>query len=352
MGLEDGQASEHSEWVENGHGQHCFMPIAVLEHTGFQTDPPLIPVPTTTSISVQTDVVSAPLASSATMAIQTDPLAPIFDATSQNEPPFDEYEAKVNINTSNDVFCKPATIYDDASTQTTSPTFQYLEIASPAPNDASQSPAMPEKEISARLGAKRERSSFVTVSRSLTPSLAVSEPLAPHAIVSAPEAAEIVQKHPESRKSHVSTQKHPETSKTAVSTRFSWADDAEALPIVSTTPTKYPRDLSGLRSSSTNPFSSLRRRHRKQAQNPRNSYHFHHSQPRHTHYQHFNSLHSNPHPPHQISQPTSFISLNWDQDPRLLDLSNALKALGWICNEDVALLEGGTWNGGYFLGIT
>ncbi|KAF8804082.1 hypothetical protein BYT27DRAFT_6708363 [Phlegmacium glaucopus] len=243
MGVKDGKQEEQEDWMIEGHA------------------PPLIPVPTTTSISVQTDVASAPLASSATIAIQTEPLVPIFEATSQNEPPFDEYKAKVNIHTSNDVFGKPATIYDDASTQMTSPTCQHLEIASPAPNDASQSPAMPKKEISACLGAKRERSSFVTVSRFTTPALAVSEPLAPHAIVSTPEAAEFAQKH-------------LETSKTAVSTRFSWADDAETLPIVSTTPTKYPCDISGLHSSSTNAFLSLRRCHQKQTQNPRNSHHF------------------------------------------------------------------------------
>ncbi|KAF8801007.1 hypothetical protein BYT27DRAFT_7116220 [Phlegmacium glaucopus] len=196
MGLEDGQMSERSEWIEDGHGQHCLMPVAALEEKGIQSNP-------ATSIS----------------------------------------------------------------------------------------------------------------------------PLAPHDIVSPPETPEFTQKHPETRNSAVFPQKHP---KTPVLTRFSWADDAEALPIMSTMPTKHPRDLSGLRSSSTNPFSSLRRRHRKQAQNPRNSYHFHHSQPRHTHYQHFNSFHSNPHTPHQFSQPSSFVSLNWDQDPRLFNLSIALKALGWI----------------------
>ena len=42
-----------------------------------------------------------------------------------------------------------------------------------------------------------------------------------------------------------------------ISTCFSWADDANSHPISSTMPTKYLRNLSGLRSSSANPFSSL-----------------------------------------------------------------------------------------------
>ncbi|KAF8809146.1 hypothetical protein BYT27DRAFT_7285346 [Phlegmacium glaucopus] len=132
------------------------------------------------------------------------------------------------------------------STQTEAPTHQNLEIVPPTFADTSQTPAMPEKEISAGFSAKRERSPSVATSGSLTPALAVPEPLAPHAIVSAPEAAEIVQKHPETRKSHVSTQKLLGTPKSPVSMRFSWADDAETLHIVSTTPTNHPRDLSGL----------------------------------------------------------------------------------------------------------
>ncbi|KAF8802912.1 hypothetical protein BYT27DRAFT_7260665 [Phlegmacium glaucopus] len=213
------------------------------------------------AVVAQTTPLVVPSTSYATVSIQTEPLAPIFDATSQTEPLCNEYEAKVVINTSNRPFCKLATIYNDASTQTTFPTCQHFEITAPTPNDTSHTPAMPENEISAGFSAKRERSPSVAISGSSTPALAVSEPIAPHSIVSAPEAAEIIQKHPESQKSHVSTRKHPETSKTAVSTRFSWADDAEALPIVSTTPTKYPCDISGLCLSSTNAFSSLRRRH-------------------------------------------------------------------------------------------
>ncbi|KAF8808350.1 hypothetical protein BYT27DRAFT_7255622 [Phlegmacium glaucopus] len=213
------------------------------------------------AVVAQTTPLVVPSTSSATVSVQTEPLAPVFNATSQTEPPCDEYEAKVIINTSNRPFCKLATIYNDASTQTTFPTCQHFEITAPTPNDTSHTPAMPENEISTGFSAKREHSPSVAISGSSTPALTVSEPLAPHAIVSAPEAAEIVQKHPETQKSHVSTQKLLGTPKLPVLMCFSWADDAEALPIVSMMPTKYPRDISGLRSLSTNAFSSLRRRH-------------------------------------------------------------------------------------------
>ena len=45
-------------------------------------------------------------------------------------------------------------------------------------------------------------------------------------------------------------------------TRFNWADDAESLPIHPVlVPPSQPRDFSGLRSDSTNPFDTLQRRH-------------------------------------------------------------------------------------------
>jgi hypothetical protein len=150
-----------------------------------------------------------------------------------------------------------------------------------------------------------------------------------------------------------------------VSTCFNWADDADLSPapttIVaaletcsaqagfmkkhqkvekwpvftrhspetpSTTPMKYPRDFSGLRSSSPNPFSSLRRR-RRNYKNPR---HFFNSRSQSCCQHTFQNSHyhlSTPHIPYNISQPPSSASLNWDQDPRLVNLSNALKALGW-----------------------
>ena len=108
-------------------------------------------------------------------------------------------------------------------------------------------------------------------------------------------------------------------------TSFNWADDAALLPSqISPSP---PRDLSSLRSSKSNPFSSLQRRSKNRTGRT--------LQPRHrrSHFN-FNSFH----PPHHISfspfQRHSHIKtyshLNWESDPRLSDLSRSLKALGWI----------------------
>jgi hypothetical protein len=140
------------------------------------------------------------------------------------------------------------------------------------------------------------------------------------------ESAGLMKKHRKLENSPISTQKNPEP---PISTCFSWADDAAKLPTVSMDLTKQPRDLSGLRSSSfpKNPFSSLQHRHQKF--NKKRFYfpvitsryrHYHLSSGSHLHFQ--NSHH---HPRHPF-----FVSLDWDQDPRLLDLSNALKALGWV----------------------
>jgi hypothetical protein len=122
---------------------------------------------------------------------------------------------------------------------------------------------------------------------------------------------------------------HSKTLETPVLAHFNWSDESESLPVPPKIPPNHPRDLSGLRSSSTNPFSSLRRRHR-QSRNPRRYTHF---QPQ--HYRYHPSPTSYHHPPASYpsrhpSQPSFAASLDWDRDPRLINLSHALKALGWI----------------------
>jgi hypothetical protein len=125
------------------------------------------------------------------------------------------------------------------------------------------------------------------------------------------------------------TQNHSEPPKSPISECFSWADDAEPPTMTSTTPTKHPRDLSGLRSSSAYPFSSLR--HCRQSQNSRRFASFqcqHHCYHR-SSKPYYHSL--TPHLPlaQHSSQPPSAIFLDWDQDSCLADLSNALRALSW-----------------------
>src|SRR5271168_4358081 len=118
------------------------------------------------------------------------------------------------------------------------------------------------------------------------------------------------------------------------STRFDWANDAAtSLPILPSNPP--PRDLSILRSSLPKPFSSLQRCGRR-AQNysPRPSHNYiPSSAPRQKFYR--RRFQEPRHPPSWFRlnfntfAPASSV-LNWENDPRLLDLSQALKALGWI----------------------
>jgi len=129
--------------------------------------------------------------------------------------------------------------------------------------------------------------------------------------------------------------------------RLDWAEDATSLPILPLLPTPSaprrhpPCDLSGLCSSGLNPFGSLQRRskqsHAQIASRFCQTIPF--TQSSHSHYRPppLCPLASSPKPRihSQASKKMPSISscismLDWDQDPRLSDLSQALKALGWI----------------------
>ena len=101
-----------------------------------------------------------------------------------------------------------------------------------------------------------------------------------------------------------------------VPTPFNWANDAVSLPTIPTIPSKQARDLSGLRSSSKNPFSSLHRRHH-YSKRPQifSSCHHTHSYPTHPPLHHTPPFHNN--------------LLDWRRDPRLFELSRVLRTLGW-----------------------
>jgi hypothetical protein len=124
---------------------------------------------------------------------------------------------------------------------------------------------------------------------------------------------------------------------------FDWAKDAESLPIPLPAAPAPPRDLSGLRSNLPGPFRSLRRRVRRR------------SPPQFflPSLQFFSSTRpSFVQPPVFITRrhpsgigpgkpiitvpsgtPTpvsSDLKLKWDCDPRLVNLGQALRALGWI----------------------
>jgi hypothetical protein len=137
--------------------------------------------------------------------------------------------------------------------------------------------------------------------------------------------AESTQNRPETKKSIVFDQKHP---KTPISDRFDWANDVSVLPTSPTFSQHPPRDLSCLRSTATHPFSSLRRR--RTGSHPKNQRNVPQRQ---RGYWHSHSFEPLPTLHHARRPHTSFrtpISLDWDQDPRLVDLSKALQALGWV----------------------
>jgi len=127
--------------------------------------------------------------------------------------------------------------------------------------------------------------------------------------------------------------------------RFDWAEDAETLPTTSQPAKTYePHDFSCLRSDQAAPFRTLQRRIRRH----RTPHHRRQNWPR-----CFNTPEIQP-----FASSTTFtrrhpsgiahgkqiltipfgatpaqapvLKLNWDQDPRLADLSCALRALGWI----------------------
>lgn len=119
--------------------------------------------------------------------------------------------------------------------------------------------------------------------------------------------------------------------------RFNWADDAASLP---TAPSSHPRDISALRTGRIQPFRTLRRRTRRRRVPPHSFIPSRQSLPPFL-------LQSQPlitrrHPsgigpgkptvivPHGTPASAPPVSkLDWVQDPRLVNLSQALCALGW-----------------------
>ncbi|KAJ6503048.1 hypothetical protein DFH09DRAFT_295216 [Mycena vulgaris] len=140
----------------------------------------------------------------------------------------------------------------------------------------------------------------------------------------------------------------------AVPVPLNWAEDAACLPTLplqAESPPSTPRDFSALITGSPQPFGSLQRCRRRSPRPPTSSSLQNHSPQKHSirRPQKKSTIcaaprHSTPsysHPPPSIAfrTPTSFppsdkpasqFPLDWDQDPRLRDLSHALTALGWI----------------------
>ncbi|KAJ6613473.1 hypothetical protein B0H10DRAFT_2436474 [Mycena sp. CBHHK59/15] len=133
-----------------------------------------------------------------------------------------------------------------------------------------------------------------------------------------------------------------------------WGEDASTpptSPLRSESPPSTPRDFSALVKGSPQPFASLQQRRRRSPRPPTSSSLQNHSPQMHSirRPQKKSTIHAAPrrstpsysYPPPSIAfrTPTSFppsdkpvpqFPLDWDRDPRLRDLSQALTALGWI----------------------
>jgi hypothetical protein len=230
---------------------------------------------------------------------------------------------------------KVNTVTTDTSAQTDPPTTTAASISvqtSPqTPNDTISTPStLPTSSASPQhpptIGHKKSEPLSATFeSQPLTESLASTN------IATASKTRSVSTNFTENYKkvenSPIFTPKPPFSSNSEC---FNWADDVESSLITSITSTKPPRDLSALRTSSASPFSSLRRRcrnHRKPRQFTRfwaqsncqqiPSYARHHYS-------------SKPQTPHQNLRQLLSTPLDWNQDPRLADLSKALRALGWV----------------------
>jgi hypothetical protein len=195
-------------------------------------------------------------------------------------------------NTTYRMLFNPATLRDQATARTVDP---YC-----LPAARSQPPASRGHGKGVPLGAVEESKLCIEspVSTTVAPALETRS-----------DAVVFVKKHQKTEKTTYSTLKPPYS---PVVDRFEWADDAEALPISPTFPQHPPRDLSCLRSMSAHPFSSLRRRR---------------GRPRYQ--QNTQCRHDHPYTSPTWHAPLP-VHLGWDDDPRLSDLSAALRALGWI----------------------
>jgi hypothetical protein len=180
-----------------------------------------------------------------------------------------------------------------------------------------------------------------TCSTTMTKSPALPDPgpppAAPERRCTRPDPA----KHPRNASQTPSSPQNPQQRTVSPpSAHFDWADDAALLPIA---PSNLPRDISGLKTGHPQPFGTLQRRTRRrraplQVFSSRNF--FRSALPSHIASQPFITRR---HPagigpgrpivtiPVGVAPvpAASVLKLDWDLDPRLANLSRALRALGW-----------------------
>ena len=302
-GLKAREVTKARTLVENGVDARLAPTAAVST----QSTALIVTATLTTSTSTQTD---PPAAATSSISTQTNPTTSA--ATSQTSEPFENEEhPKFGITSETlprSIEISPPTIASKSPTP--APTTTALEMRLEITDYAQK---LGKVENSAHYS--KNSTNFGDFS-SPTPSPFAHNSTGSSTTITAcethPKSADFSQKHEKVEKSPNSDSEH-----------LNWGDDSGTLPITPTFPQNVPRDLSCLRSTSAHPFSSLRRRCScpKKRWNTR----YHHSHGHYPGYSYTNRWHhsSGPYTP-------SSTSLNWDQDPRLFDLSNALRALGWV----------------------
>jgi hypothetical protein len=307
VGLENGFGQGYEEGFDAGrksiHGDRSSGPVvAVLESTSTQTDDfdhPQLQTPPSLEIGTQTE-----------------PPAPLLDATSPVDPP-------VPISaTANSVFVatSPAPLLINCDETTV----QNATASSSATVDTPR--ASPPPDPIKKLSKSVTNSSHTLESGPLNPALA---PSAHQKILNTSPLHKPVPS--------------PLFPAKTDSKNFNWSDEPCAFdsgppigyPPLPTPPKFGPRDFSGLCSGS-DPWRSLQHRKGRGRRPRRRNPGLRQQNPK--YYQNsplpnFRSSYSvhTPHPPpFSPSVMANSPLLNWDQDPRLADLSRALRALGWV----------------------
>ena len=229
-----------------------------------------------------------------------------------------------------------------ATSQTTPPASLALPLPErhpTAPNEPQTAPQWLESRPARRVDTKPSQN---PCTRTATPPLVwytpPASPMTPSAPANAPRSSP-ASCSPPVRPS--SPQPDPKRAVSPTPARFDWADDAASIPIA---PSSYPRDLSGLKTGNLQPFGTLRQRTRRRRRPrhlflpPQQSFLLPYVYPSHS-----QPFITRCHPsgigpgkpvttvPSGTPTPaTPVLGLNWDQDPRLVNLSQALRALGWI----------------------
>jgi len=342
-GAEKGRTEERLEWTSIGHGPHCLEPISILSDATIQTDSEL-----STRTTCDASVHACP---------------PVFTASIQTSTAVD-YDSPIDPLSVDNLCSRAATAssntalgavwryafkagQDNASQMVDG--MQVSNVLKIGFEKGQVHGILQERELWEMAG--HSQICLITASSSMTTTDAGTQvnlitPPPPRNNTSVQTIDADIQTSTSSSAT-TSTQTSVTTEPSPQVSCLDWAEDATSLPILPLLPIssvsrqRIPRDFSSLRSSRPNPFGSLQRRSKQSRAQIASR--LRQNVPA------LQSLSSHYRPP-PMCPPSSFLKpqipchalknaplvsscisvLDWDQDPRLSDLSRALKALGWI----------------------